>query len=132
MITIDKITEKNFLEAEQLRSASRYKEAINILDNIERDCKDELLRNLISYQTANLFILQNRPQEALTKLESISGDDIYNELSQILIAEIYDYMLNNSQQATIYYMSILENFKRSIHYESVRLRLEKIYLDSTL
>ena len=83
-------------------------------------------------QTANLLVLQNRPEEALIKLESISGNDIYNELSQILIAEIYDYILNNSQQATIYYMSILEHFKRSIHYESVRLRLEKIYLDSTL
>ena len=34
MITIDKITEKNFLEAEQLRSASRYKEAIKIFKKI--------------------------------------------------------------------------------------------------
>ena len=85
-----------------------------------------------SGRNAGSLSMQNKPQEALTKLKFISGDDIYNELSQILIAEIYDYMLNNSQQATIYYMSILENFKRSIHYESVRLRLEKIYLDSTL
>ena len=123
---------KKYTEAQLKIYQNKRTEAIHILDSIGEKCEDELLRNLINYQTANLLVLQNRPEEALIKLESISGNDIYNELSQILIAEIYDYILNNSQQATIYYMSILEHFKRSIHYESVRLRLEKIYLDSTL
>ena len=37
MIKIDKITEKNFLEAEQLRSAGRYKEAIKMFEKILKE-----------------------------------------------------------------------------------------------
>ena len=63
---------------------------------------------------------------AIEKLESVSGEDIYNELSQILLAEIYDYILEDWLNAKIYYLSILQNFPNSIHYEQIRLRLKEM------
>ena len=92
------------------------------------DQKDDtvLLNNLINYQTANLLVYQNKLTEAIEKLESVSGEDIYNELSQILLAEIYDYILEDWLNAKIYYLSILQNFPNSIHYEQIRLRLKKM------
>ena len=49
-----------------------------------------------------------------------------NELGQILIAEIYDHILFDFANAKIYYLSILQNFPTSIHYEQIRLRLNEI------
>ena len=56
----------------------------------------------------------------------ISGEDVYNELAQILLAEIYDYILKDLTNAKIYYLSILKKFPKSIHYEQVRIRLKEI------
>ena len=36
----------------------------------------------------NMLELQNKLTEAIKLLESISGENLYNELSQILLAEI--------------------------------------------
>ena len=65
-------------------------------------------------------------EEFYAIIKLISGEDVYNELAQILLAEIYDYILKDLTNAKIYYLSILQNFPKSIHYEQVRIRLKTI------
>ena len=79
---------------------------------------------------ANLLIYQNKVPESIEVLNLVSGEDIYNELSQILLAEIHDYLLEDLASAKFYYLSILQNFPNSIHYEQVRIRLKQIMDES--
>ena len=116
---------EKFTQAQLKIHQNKSPEAINILTAIDSN-ETVLLNNLINYLAANLLVSQNKLLEAIEKLESISGDDIYNELSQILLAEIHDYLLEDLSQAKIYYLSILQNFPNSIHYEQIRLRLKQI------
>jgi tetratricopeptide (TPR) repeat protein/predicted negative regulator of RcsB-dependent stress response len=105
-------------------------EAIKILASISKNDGATLLNNLISYQMANLLIYQNKVPESIEVLNLVSGEDIYNELSQILLAEIHDYLLEDLASAKFYYLSILQNFPNSIHYEQVRIRLKQIMDES--
>ena len=119
-------TFKKFTQAQLKIHQNKRAEAITILDLITKTSEDVLLTNLINYQIANLLVYQNKPNEAITKSQAIIGEDIYNELGQILIAEIYDYILKDLSNAKIYYLSILQKFPTSIHYEQIRLRLNEI------
>lgn len=117
---------KEFAGAQLKIHQNKRTEAINILNSISQKPDYIIINNLINYQIANLLVYQNKINEAIQKLETISGDDIYNELAQILLAEIYDHILNDSINAKIYYISILKNFPNSIYNEQIRLRLKQI------
>ena len=121
----DEIFQK-FSNAQLKIHQNKRAEAINILASIDKKEDTLLLNNLINYQTANLLVYQNKIPEAIDILKLISGEDVYNELAQILLAEIYDYILKDLTNAKIYYLSILQNFPKSIHYEQVRIRLKTI------
>ena len=90
-----------------------------------------LLNNMINYQIATLLIYQNKPLEAISRLEAIEDGNIYKELSTIFLAEIYDLILKDSEKAKIYYLSILQNFPLSIYYENIRLRLKQIMAEAS-
>ena len=117
---------QKFSKAQLKIHQNKRAEAINILASIDKKEDTVLLNNLINYQTANLLVSQNKITEAIDVLKLISGEDVYNELAQILLAEIYDYILKDLTNAKIYYLSILQNFPKSIHYEQVRIRLKTI------
>ena len=117
---------EKFSKAQLKIHQNKRAEAINILASIDKKEDTILLNNLINYQTANLLVSQNKITEAIDLLKLISGEDVYNELAQILLAEIYDYILKDLTNAKIYYLSILQNFPKSIHYEQVRIRLKTI------
>ena len=121
----DEIFQK-FSNAQLKIHQNKRAEAINILASIDKKEDTLLLNNLINYQTANLLVYQNKIPEAIDILKLISGEDVYNELAQILLAEIYDYILKDLTNAKIYYLSILKKFPKSIHYEQVRIRLKEI------
>ena len=117
---------EKFATAQLKIHQNKRTEAINILKSIDKKEETALLNNLIRYQTANLLIYQNKVAESIELLSLISGEDIYNELSQILLAEIYDYLLEDLANAKFYYLSILQKFPSSIHYEQIRIRLKEI------
>jgi len=117
---------EKFAAAQLKIHQNKRTEAINILKSIDKQEDTTLLNNLIRYQTANLLIYQNKVAESIEVLSLISGEDIYNELSQILLAEIYDYLLEDLANAKFYYLSILQKFPSSIHYEQIRIRLKEI------
>ena len=100
---------KKYSNAQLKIHQNKRTEAINILDNLVLECEDNLIKDLIYYQIANLLIYQNKVDLALIKLDSISNHGIYNELSKILIAEIYDYILVDYLYAKEYYFNFLKN-----------------------
>ena len=122
---------KKYSNAQLKIHQNKRTEAINILDNLVLECEDNLIKDLIYYQIANLLIYQNKIDLALIKLDSISNQGIYNELSKILIAEIHDYILVDYLYAKEYYFNFLKNYPNSIYNEPIRIRLKEIMEIST-
>ena len=106
-------------------------EAITILNNLYDKTENQLFNNMINYQIATLLIYQNKTDEAIEVLKVIKDDNIYKELSVIFLAEIYDFILNDSENSKLHYLYLLQNFPLSIYYEKVRLRLNTI-MEQTL
>ena len=117
---------KKYSNAQLKIHQNKRTEAINILDSLVLECEDNLIKDLINYQIANLLIYQNKVDLAIIKLDSISDQGIYNELSKILIAEIHDYILVDYLYAKEYYFNFLKNYPNSIYNEPIRLRLKEI------
>ena len=117
---------EDYSKAQLKINQNKRTEAINILNNLVQESDDILFNNMVNFQIANLLIYQSKTKEAIIKWDSIKGNHLYEELSLLLIAEIYDYIINDTQKAKTYYLSMLQKFPDSIYYEDVRLRLVKI------
>ena len=87
---------------------------------------DNSLLDLIQYQTAYLLFLQGDFSKALEVSDIINGESVYTELSIILKAEIYDYMLNDLNLAIDNYLLFLEKYPNSIYYDKVRIRIREL------
>ena len=129
----DKYISNNYLKAQLKINQNKRVESIGILNSILEDCNNQkidcqnnLILDLIKYQISSLLVYQNKPDDAIIILESINGDGIYNELSKIFLAEIYDYIKNDENIAAQYYLFILQEYPKSIHYENIRKRLRTI------
>ena len=117
---------KKYSQAQLKIHQNKRTEAINILDNLSHECDNGLIKDLINYQIANLLIYQKKVDEALYKLTLISEEGIYHELSEILIAEIHDYIIMDYLYAKEYYYNFLKMYPNSIYNEPIRLRLKEI------
>tara|TARA_Y100001970_G_scaffold99422_1_gene125027 strand:+ start:1709 stop:3622 length:1914 start_codon:yes stop_codon:yes gene_type:complete len=122
-----------YIKAQLKINQNKRTESIGLLNSILEDCETEkiecknpLIINLIKYQISNLLIYQGKVDDAIAILNSIEGEDIYNQLSKLFLAEIYDYIKNDKDSAAKYYYFILKNYPQSIYYENIRKRLRTI------
>ena len=122
-----------YIKAQLKINQNKRIESIGLLNSILEDCETEkiecknpLIINLIKYQISNLLIYQGKVDDAIAILNSIEGEDIYNQLSKLFLAEIYDYIKNDKDSAAKYYYFILKNYPQSIYYENIRKRLRTI------
>ena len=124
-------TYKKYTIAQHKINQNKRIESIGILNSILEDCKKDICKNeltidLVRYQIANLLIQQSKPNDAIEILKKIEGDGIYTELAIIFLAEIFDYLKNDKNTATEYYLSILKDYPQSIYYESIRKRVRSL------
>ena len=47
-------------------------------------------------------------------------------MSEILKAEIFDYIIDDKEEAVNMYLEILNTYPNSIHYDNIRYRLREI------
>ena len=122
-----------YIKAQLKINQNKRTESIGILNSIiedcendKIDCENDLTIDLIKYQISNLLIYQNKPDDAIMVLKSINGENIYNELSKIFLAEIYDHIKNDKNTAAQYYLYILQEYPQSIYYEKIRQRVREV------
>ena len=131
MIKEEKELYEKYTQAQLKINQNKRTEAIHILDDLIGLSDNVLLNNMTNYQIANLLIYQDKPEEAISRLEAIEDGNIYKELSIIFLAEIYDLILKDSEKSKIYYLSILQNYPLSIYYENIRVRLKEIMAEAS-
>ena len=131
MIKEEKELFEKYTQAQLKINQNKRTEAIHILDDLIGLSDNVLLNNMTNYQIANLLIYQDKPEEAISRLEAIEDGNIYKELSIIFLAEIYDLILKDSEKSKIYYLSILQNYPLSIYYENIRVRLKEIMAEAS-
>ena len=78
------------------------------------------------YEIANLSLYFDDIELSIKQLNQINTSSIYIEMSEILRAEIIDYIINNKEEAVNIYLNILNTYPNSINYDNVRFRLREI------
>jgi len=99
--------------------------ALSILTDLNKS-ESNIVENLSSYYKSYIYIYKNDYKLALDQLSIIDGDDIFSQLSKLLLAEIKDYIQDDINGAIDVYLDFLENYESSIYYEDIRLRLREL------
>ena len=85
-----------------------------------------MINDLIISQLSYLFILQDKPDDALEYIDMISHQTIFAEFAYILKAEIFDFILIDERNAAEIYIDFLDKYPLSIFYDDIRLRLREL------
>jgi hypothetical protein len=87
---------------------------------------NNFIKDIFLYQSAYLYVLQNEFELATEKLNLVSGETIFSEMSRILHAEILDYLMGDVGTAIDIYLKFLEDYPLSIYYDDIRIRLREL------
>ena len=99
--------------------------ALKILADL-KESKNQVASNLSSYYRSYIYTYNTNYELAIEEMKLIDGDDIFSQLSKLLLAEINDYITDDVNQAIDIYLYFLENYESSIYYEDIRLRLREL------
>ena len=99
--------------------------ALEILVEL-RKSENQIVSNLSSYYRSYMYVYKNEYESALNEIELMNGNDIFSQLSKLLLAEVRDYVINDINGAVDMYIYFLENYETSIYYEDIRLRLREL------
>ena len=118
---------EKFSEIQFLIFQDKGMQAINELIDMHKYSTDNMLINdFVIYQLSYLLLLNNKSEDALNYLERISHKTIFSEFSYILKAEIFDFMLDDKNNAVNLYLDFLDKYPLSIFYDDIRFRLRDI------
>ena len=99
--------------------------SLEILTNLNKS-ENDIVVNLSAYYKSYIYTYKNDYKLAIQELLLINGDDIFSQLSKLLLAEIKDYIEDDINGAIDIYLDFLENYESSIYYEDIRLRLREL------
>ena len=118
---------KEFSEIQLLVFQNKRSQAIAKLVHIlSRANNDIMMNDLIILQLSYLLILQDKPNDALMYLDTISHQTIFAEFAYILKAEIFNFILIDKQNAADIYIDFLAKYPLSIFYDDIRLQLREL------
>ena len=105
---------------------NKRSEAINMMLDISNNQNVQVV-DKINFELAYLNLLQGNTSEAINLLGKIeSKNSAYIEISNLLKAEIQDYILIDKSKAVELYLFFLDNFPDSIYYDAIRIRLRDL------
>jgi len=117
---------QSFIKIQKHIKQNQRIQAIEELTRLLETTKNDIIIDLARYQLAYLNFLQKEYEITFEYLKKINHNTIYQERAQILISEIYDYVLSDTERAIGEYIKFLDTYPLSIYYEQVRMRLRKI------
>ncbi len=118
-----------YANADLLLQQSRFKEAILLLDSLDKTYPFHALADEILFQKGLIYAKQKNWLTAIEffqKVIDVYGFDILADDAIFKIAEIYDYQLLDAEKAAIYYKKILFEFPSSLYVAVSRERYRTI------
>ena len=104
---------------------TNYSEAISKFNLLSKS-KTKIVNNICSYYLGYIYINLYDYNLAKESLSFILGDNIFSEFTLLLSAELDDYVIKDINSAADRYMNFIDQFKSSIFYEEIRIRLEEL------
>ena len=114
-----------FSQIQLLIRQNKRMQALEILST-QTDVENNFIKDIFLYQTAYIHVLLNEFELATEKLNLVSGETIFSEMSVILHAEILDYLVGNIGTAIDIYLKFLKDYPLSIYYDDIRIRLREL------
>ncbi len=114
-----------FAQIQLLIRQNKRMQALEILST-QTDVENNFIKDIFLYQTAYIHVLQNEFKLAAERLNLVSGETIFSEMSVILHAEILDYLMGDIGTAIDIYLKFLEDYPLSIFYDDIRIRLREL------
>ena len=115
-----------FARAELLVRQKKYSEAVTRLQALTTGTVSGSLVDDAVMRTAELQLLLNRPEEALTVFRRIVVDmpaSVLRDKAQMRIAEVYENRMRDKAKALEAYEKVLEQFPNSLFAEEARKRI---------
>ena len=116
---------QSFVQSERLLRQNRRSEAIALL-TAALEAEATPVSPILQYRLAHLQALHGNYPVAEGLCLSIPGETEFSELGQLLAAELADYLLADTEMASIRYLSFLDTYPLSIYGDAVRLRYREI------
>ena len=114
-----------FAKIQLLIRQNKRMQALKILST-QTKIENNFIKDIFLYQNAYLYVIQNEFGLAIEKLNLVSGETIFSEMSRILHAEILDYLMGDVGTAIDIYLKFLEDYPLSIYYDDIRIRLREL------
>ncbi len=125
----DSLNLATYANALLLAEQDKFDEAFQIFDELSQNQSTPILSRLAQYKTAQMRIAQGSYGTAIDILDKIIFEDksgLYNDKSLFLKANIYQFALNNIDQAILAYRDILENHPNSQYFDKARDIIQKL------
>ena len=116
---------KKFTNIQLLVRQNKRTQALEMVKNLA-ESNNIFIASLATFQLAYINLIQKEYYLALENLEIINDGTIFFELSQIMKAEIFDYILKDQSKAIDLYLLFLEKYPTSIYYDDIRVRLREL------
>ena len=128
---LDSTTEalQRFAKAQLLIYQKQYEPALLALDSIQLKFPNHPLKDDIVWQKAQIAYQQNDINKTLFFLDQIltnHSPGVYSDDALFLKAEIYDYILKDSQKAMDLYLQIITDYPGSIYKVNARKRIRTL------
>jgi len=120
---------KMFSEAELLMIQNKNNEAIKKLDSILFLFPQHALEDDILFKKANIYISKKefyKAEKELLLLLNSKSTDILGDNATYLLAEVYNYQLNDKEKAKEFYKKIIEDYSDSIFLVKARKKYRKL------
>ncbi len=125
---LDTTTEalSRFAKAQLLIYQKQYPQALTVLDSLQLKFPNHPLKDDIIWQKGQIAYNQNDIEKTLFFLDQILANHspgVYSDDALFLKAEIYDYLLKDTQKAMDLYLQIITEYPGSIYKVNARKRI---------
>ncbi|MFW5850603.1 MAG: tetratricopeptide repeat protein [Bacteroidota bacterium] len=112
-----------FSQADLFIYQNKYDEAIRLFDTISEKFPGHSLQSMILFRKAEIAKTRHNYDKMQVCLESVTEQypyDIITHKAHFLLAEYYNYTLNDKDKAREHYLKIVENFPNSFYINTAR------------
>ena len=120
-----------YLKGEHLLKQAKLSEARSLLNEVAQSYPESPIADEAMYRKAKIDVILGSYADAISTFFSLQASPLADRAT-IMIGEIYDFYLNDKEEAVQWYLTVLEDYDSSLLTEPVRYRIREISRESDL